>query len=246
MTKKILTFILIFTMLTTSIIPVFAVDVAPEENISEDTRPILLGDANGDGRVDISDATTVQRYIAGMETANKVNVNLADVNRDFILSIGDATYISRYLCSFSMDELPFAIDEPLGEYKDDFAEEVVALVNEERKKVGLNPLVLDEDLVAGAELRALEINWPNHFSHTRPDNSSCFTVFEGKGFRSLGENIARGYTSPESVMEGWMNSQGHKENILRQSFTKIGIACVRTPRLEGGYSTCWVQSFGSK
>ena len=233
-------------MLLTSMIPVFAEETITEEDINTDTRPILLGDANGDGIVNICDATTVQRYVACMETANRVNVNLADVNRDFVISVGDATSISRYLCGFSMKDLPFAIGEPLGEYKDEFAEKVVELVNTEREKAGLNPLVLDEDLVAGAELRVLEINWPNHFSHTRPDDSNCFTVFEGKSFYSLGENIARGYTSPEKVMEGWMNSKGHKENILREKFTKIGIACVKTPRLEGGYSHCWVQCFGSK
>lgn len=63
------------------------------------------------------------------------------------------------------------------------------------------------------------------FEHTRPDGSSCFTALDQAGinYRAAGENIAMGYRSPEAVVEGWMNSPGHRANILNGDFTHIGV-----------------------
>lgn len=104
-----------------------------------------------------------------------------------------------------------------------FAEQVVALVNAERAKAGLNPLVLDEEIASAALVRARETEIS--FSHTRPDGRTFSTVLTDNGikFRGAGENIAWGQRSPEEVMEGWMNSAGHRANILNPNFTKIGV-----------------------
>ena len=105
----------------------------------------------------------------------------------------------------------------------EYAQEVVRLVNIEREKAGLAPLTMDATLSAAAQVRAQEIDVS--FSHTRPDGTSCFTVLKefGIGYRACGENIAKGSPSPARVVEGWMNSAGHRANILNENFTTIGV-----------------------
>ena len=105
--------------------------------------------------------------------------------------------------------------------------EVLKLVNAERASYGLSPLVQDKGAAEVAHLRAKEI--VQSFSHTRPNGSSCFTAAKelGISYRSAGENIAYGYPTPQKVVEGWMNSEGHRKNILSSSFSRIGIGCYQ-------------------
>lgn len=104
-----------------------------------------------------------------------------------------------------------------------YAEQVVKLVNEERAKAGLSALELDNRIASAALIRAQEIK--TSFSHTRPDGRKFSTVLTDNGIRFMGagENIAWGQTSPEQVMNAWMNSDGHRANILDANFTKIGV-----------------------
>ncbi len=108
-----------------------------------------------------------------------------------------------------------------------FPEQVVKLVNEERTKAGLSEVTLDKNMEAAALTRAKEIE--TSFSHTRPDGRSFSTVLTDNGitYRGSGENIAWGQRSPEEVMKGWMNSDGHRANILNPKFTKIGVGYYR-------------------
>lgn len=114
--------------------------------------------------------------------------------------------------------------------------EVIRLVNEERAKQGLPALKTTDALTRAAQVRADELL--TLFSHTRPDGRSCFTALgeAGVSYRAAGENIAMGYPTPAAVVEGWMNSPGHRANILNGSYTTIGV----------GYNSqknCWVQMF---
>ena len=105
----------------------------------------------------------------------------------------------------------------------DFVKQVVNLVNQERAKAGLSPVTADTSIQAAAQVRAKEIE--KSFSHTRPDGSSFSTALTQQGvtYRGSGENIAWGQKTPEQVMNGWMNSEGHRANILNKNFTKIGV-----------------------
>ena len=103
-----------------------------------------------------------------------------------------------------------------------YKEQILRLVNEERAKVGAAPLVYRDDLQKAADIRTSELN--TSFSHTRPDGRDCFSVFEDIGFSdyyACGENIAYGYPDARSVMNGWMNSEGHRANILNPNYTGI-------------------------
>lgn len=107
--------------------------------------------------------------------------------------------------------------------QDAYAEAVVKLVNAERAKAGLSPLTVNTSVAKAAQIRAQEIK--GTFSHTRPDGSGFSTVLNqaSVSYRSAGENIAYGQNSPEAVMQTWMNSSGHRANILNKDFTSIGV-----------------------
>lgn len=108
-----------------------------------------------------------------------------------------------------------------------YAEQVVKLVNEERVKAGVSPLSISYPAERAALVRAKEIE--NQFSHTRPNGSNFSTALteQGISYRSSGENIAWGQRTPEQVMQSWMNSSGHKANILSSKFTAIGVGYYR-------------------
>lgn len=113
--------------------------------------------------------------------------------------------------------------EKPGTEERSFAEKVADLVNAERAKAGLDALTIDKGIESAALVRAKEIE--TSFSHTRPNGSSFSTVLTENGitFRGSGENIAWGQRTPEEVMNGWMNSEGHRANILNPKFKKIGV-----------------------
>ena len=117
----------------------------------------------------------------------------------------------------------------------DECSEVLRLVNEERAVYSLQPLTEDKDLIKAANIRNKEIRIV--FSHTRPDGRKFFTVSP----KANGENLAAGQKTPEKVVSAWMNSPGHKKNILNPNFTTIGISYKQTTT---GYKTYWVQLFG--
>lgn len=120
-----------------------------------------------------------------------------------------------------------------------FKQQVVDLVNAERAKAGLNPLSIMPEAAASAQIRASEII--SSFSHTRPNGTSCFTALDEQGakYNTCGENIAAGQATPADVMNSWMNSPGHKANILNPNFTKIGVGFAKG----GSYGTNWTQMF---
>lgn len=120
----------------------------------------------------------------------------------------------------------------------EFAAEVLRLVNEERSRAGLPALALDQSVEKAANVRAKEI--VSSFSHTRPDGTSFSTALKesGASYRGAGENIAWGQKTPAQVMEGWMNSAGHRANILNKSFTRIGVGYYQS-----GGTNYWTQIF---
>ena len=126
-----------------------------------------------------------------------------------------------------------------GSSSSDYVSEVVRLVNIERTERGLSALTMDTTLNAAAAERAKEI--VVNFAHERPDGSSCFTILReyGVSYRAAAENIAGGQSTPEAVVNSWMNSPGHRANILNSSLRKIGVGYARG----GQYGTYWVQLF---
>ena len=137
-------------------------------------------------------------------------------------------------------ETPEIPDTEIETPDDSYAVQVLNLVNAERAKLGLDALTYDSVLTRAADTRAVEIK--SLFSHTRPDGRSCFTVLDEVGYSYLkaGENIAYGQQTPKEVMTAWMNSDGHRANILGD-YDYIGIGVY-----EKGGVIYWSQMFASR
>ncbi|OXS78349.1 CAP domain-containing protein [Domibacillus enclensis] len=109
-----------------------------------------------------------------------------------------------------------------------FEQEVAKLVNEERAKAGLQALQLDTKLSEVARAKSQDMKDNGYFSHQSPTYGSPFDMMKQFGitYNTAGENIAKGQQTPEEVMEAWMNSDGHRKNILSADFTHIGVGYV--------------------
>ena len=115
------------------------------------------------------------------------------------------------------------------------------MVNKERAAVGLPALKVNNKLAGVAEKKAEDLRNKNYFAHNSPTYGSPFDMMKQFGitYTAAGENIAKGQKTPEAVMNGWMNSPGHRANILNSSFTEIGVGYVT----DSNGTTYWVQMF---
>lgn len=132
-----------------------------------------------------------------------------------------------------LENIQTCTDMVAGVFHYEEAKKVLDLVNNARAENGLSPLTWSTDMDDAAKIRAAETTIS--FSHTRPDGTDCFTAHP----MMIGENIAYGYPDAQSVFEGWMNSQGHRENILRGSFTTMCLAAIEKDGI-----IYWAQLFG--
>ncbi len=122
-----------------------------------------------------------------------------------------------------------------------FEKEVIRLVNNERKVRGLFELTYDWQLSRVARIKSRDMSKFGYFSHNSPTYGTPFQMIKNFGisYRTAGENIAKGHLTPKAVVDAWMNSQGHRANILNASFTHIGVGY----EADGRY---WTQMFISK
>ena len=195
------------------------------------------GDANGDSSVDMKDVLLVRKFIAQMpvtihETEADVDgdgsVTMKDVLRIRLIIVKDATADPSVVSEVSLNETDWHVQE--------IASQVVIIVNQRRAEVGLAPLKQNTTLQKAAQVRAKEV--VEYFSHERTNGTPFYTVLDefSLEYSHAGENIALGQRTPEEVMTAWMNSEGHRNNILNPDYTEIGI----------GYDpeqNAWVQLF---
>ena len=119
-----------------------------------------------------------------------------------------------------------------------YENEVIRLVNEIRGSYGLKPLTVNWELSRIARYKSEDMFNNRYFSHTSPTYGTPFQMVKafGLSYRTAGENIAYGYRTPAAVVDGWMNSSGHRANILNASYTQIGVGYCAS----GNY---WTQMF---
>lgn len=158
------------------------------------------------------------RYKIGISEIISANKNLSNPNR---INVGDKI------------EVP-TVDEGVDSYE----AEVIRLVNEIRKSYGLGTLTANWELSRVARYKSQDMHDKKYFSHTSPTYGSPFDMMKSFGitYRTAGENIAMGYRTPQAVVDGWMNSSGHRANILNASYKQIGVGYVA----DGNY---WTQMF---
>ncbi|MED3512717.1 CAP domain-containing protein [Bacillus subtilis] len=122
-----------------------------------------------------------------------------------------------------------------------YEKKVVELTNAERQKQGLKPLQIDETLSKSARAKSQDMKDKNYFDHQSPTYGSPFDMMKSFGisYKTAGENIAKGQKTPEEVVKAWMNSEGHRKNILNPNFTHIGVGYVES-------GSIWTQQFIGK
>lgn len=132
-------------------------------------------------------------------------------------------------------------DETADKDASEQAQAVLKIVNQERAKQGLKALILDKKLNNVAQLKAEDMKKNNYFDHNSPTLGSPFDLMRSQGvsYRTAGENIAAGQQSAQAVMNSWMNSSGHRANILNANYTKLGVGFCTGGRM----GTYWVQEF---
>jgi uncharacterized YkwD family protein/spore coat assembly protein SafA len=123
-------------------------------------------------------------------------------------------------------------------------QQVLELVNQERAKANLQPLKMDWELQRVARTKSCDMAQKGYFSHQSPTYGSPFDMMKqfGISFKTAGENIASGQRTPQEVMQSWMNSQGHRENILKPEYTHIGVGYCAG----GSMGHMWTQMFIGK
>ena len=122
-----------------------------------------------------------------------------------------------------------------------YASEVFDLVNQQRSANGQSKLTYSAEAAKVAQAKAEDMAANNYFSHTSPTYGSAFDMLKANGvsYSSAGENIAKGQTSSSSVMNAWMNSSGHRANILSSSYKSVGVGCAA----DSSGTLYWVQVF---
>ena len=197
---------------------------APEYRTENDTETVMLsyGVIRTRGTV-----TTYAKYEDGTEKVHDVEIS------EVFNRIG---YYATY-----EDLLP-AAEENRGKYKSEI-KKVLEIINSYRKEGGLESLVLDDTLTTVACARAEEIAWSGRFSHYRPNGKYFSSILRDAGITkgTAGENIGRGYGTPEEVCAAWKASETHYENIMNPEFKKIGIGVAADPDPDG--KLCWSQLF---
>nr|WP_144510205.1 CAP domain-containing protein [Bacillus sp. FJAT-22090] len=141
---------------------------------------------------------------------------------------------------------PPVVKEPVKENSGDVQvssviQQVVDLTNQERAKAGLKPLTIDSKLTQSAQAKSQDMKNKNYFSHTSPTFGSPFDQMKSNGitYKSAGENIAMGQRTAAEVMDAWMKSPGHRENIMNPAYTHIGVGLS-----DSGFY--WTQQFIGK
>ena len=184
----------------------------------------IFGDANGDGRIDALDASFIQHYDAGLLFPGGNALAAADVNGDGFIDGTDAAMILHYDAGL-LPGFPVAA-------------EILWLVNNCRKTEGVSTVVLDSQLCYLAQLKADDMEALGYFSHTSPTYGTGSEMLKAFGvkYSYMGENIAKGYKNPTAVMDGWMTSEGHRNNILKPQYKKLGVGYAALDKI-------WVQIF---
>lgn len=176
----------------------------------------------------VTDTYTVLKGDSLWKIAVKYHVGLSEIigaNPQFsdpdLIYPGDKVYVPL-------------LDSAITSYE----QQVIDLVNDIREQYGLNRLKANWELSRVARYKSQDMHDKNYFSHTSPTYGSPFEMIKdfGISYRTAGENIAQGYRTPQAVVDGWMNSSGHRANILNASFTQIGVGYVSS----GNY---WTQMF---
>jgi len=184
---------------------------------------------------EVKGCKTATPNITGGNRAAKIIINGKEIDFGGNISIWDI--ISKYREAWNVPggkppvETPEKpVEPPTNSSVSAIEREVVALVNQIRASYGLGQLTLNEELSRVARIKAEDMAKKRYFSHNSPTYGSPFDMMRrfGISYRTAGENIAKCYSTAKAVVDAWMNSEGHRANILNPSFSQIGVGYTAT------------------
>lgn len=186
---------------------------------------------------------------SSLEGKQKESIKLDSLDKGkYFVRVSQNQGNTRYRLKFTGNPQKPTEDVP-SKKNHPFVQKVLALTNVHRKTAGLTPLTLNSKLnnVAHAHSKSMAVD--DFFSHTGADGSTAFDRISAEGYqyRKAAENIGAGYSTPESVVNAWMNSPGHRENILNGDLKEIGIGYYYLKNDTGAvkYNNYWTQAFGT-
>jgi uncharacterized protein YkwD len=169
--------------------------------------------------------------------------------RSKLLHIESFLVVTLFLFAIGIVITPFKSSYPgvLGIQTNISIDRLVADTNTERVKQGLSPLTLDSELSEAAKNKASDMFSKDYWAHFAPDGGTPWGFIKASGYEYIyaGENLARGFTTPESVVAAWMASPSHRENMLSRNYTDVGFA-VASGKLTGEDTILVVEMFGSR
>jgi len=233
--KQLLSLVLTLALLVTATVSL----PSASAQTADTPATYIPGDISDDAVIDVQDAMRMYMHTSGGTGVDAVQQEKADYNRDGEVDMQDTMAVYR-VASGEAKRKP-AFTPP-----DEKALEVFALMNEERAKEGLEPLNYLYTSQELADIRAAECLVS--FSHTRPNGDTCFSIanefdMSGQNAWSGGENIAMGQITPDEAMTSWMNSPGHRSNILNASFNSVIVGVTPVKGVPGYSGYVWVQYF---
>jgi len=191
------------------------------------------------------DTGVIVDWWKGSDQASFQSVTDADY-QDLGVGITDyqGTPLYTFLLAWRESEFFTRQTAPLADLEQVRAE-MLATVNARREAVGAPPLVLDPRLNAAAQKHAEDMLTRSYYDHRSPEGLQPRDRVAGAGYRpfAVAENIARGHTTVEEAMDAWMQSRGHRGNLLNPSFTEVGVGCAVGTNAAGS-TVLWVQDFG--
>lgn len=157
------------------------------------------------------------------------------------------TIVFLFLASFLIQTIKVNFPSVLGIKADISSEELLFLTNKERQSAGVNPLNFNEKLTEAATKKAADMFEYNYWAHNSPNGKTPWVFIKSSGYKYVyaGENLARGFTTPEDAIKAWMTSSaGHRENMLSSNYQDVGFA-VKIGKLNGEETVLIVEELGS-
>ena len=202
--------------------------------ISAKADVVVIGEVDGDGVVTAADSLYILRYSVGLEHFTDSQMLASDIDGNGQVDAGDALVALRASVGVSGKEA----NDPFKDY----AYNILEIFNKERAKANVPPLQLDEILCNAADLRAEEISYRRELEHLRKNGDNWETVLDDFhiNWHFCGENIG-GCLYAEKVCTMWLESPGHRKNILNPNFTKLGVGFYFNENSRYGYY--WATDF---
>lgn len=245
--KKILTHLFVFTIVI--LLTACGKDLEPEKSASNRTNDSIAGNNSLGEDVSDIDSSVDDSSVNSADSSNdqdnnskpeETTQNPVQTTKPAQTQAPKQTTKATTTTKKPVQTTKPAVTTSKPTYDSSFTSEVLRLVNVERQNAGLSPLGTSTALNQAAQVRANELI--QLFDHKRPDGRSIWTVLDEHNISrtTSGENIAAGQTTPAKVVEEWMNSPGHRANILNASFKQLGVGYAKT---NSGYKHHWAQLF---